>query len=150
MPNDEVLFRLGDTYRILKRPDDALNCYAELISSTPASRYADVARMNRALLRTGAAREKELKELDRASAPVSIRAAALNYLGDIARDAKDVKGAVGYYRRAAEISPTNEVGRLARLKGAALLSASDVEQDRRQALGIYLDLAASDDPQLAA
>ena len=27
--------------------------------------------------------EKELKELDRASAPVSIRAAALNYLGDI-------------------------------------------------------------------
>jgi len=96
VPHDEVLFRLGDTYRILRRPDDALNCYAELISSTPASRYADVARMNRALLRTGADREKELKELDRASAPVSIRAAALNYLGDIARDAKDVKGAVGY------------------------------------------------------
>ena len=150
VPHDEVLFRLGDTYRILKRPNDALNCYAELISSTPASRYVDVARMNRAMLRTGAAREKELKELDRASAPVSIRAAALNYLGDIARDAKDVKGAVGYYRRAAEISPTNEVGRLARLKGAALLAASDAEQDRRQSLGIYLDLAASDDPQLAA
>ncbi len=150
VPHDEVLFRLGDTYRILKRPDDALNCYAELIASTPASRYADVARMNRAMLRTGAARERELKELDRASAPVSIRAAALNYLGDLARDAKDVKGAIGYYRRAAEISPTNEVGRLARLKGAALLSESDAVQDRRQALGIYLDLAESKDPQLAA
>ena len=55
VPHDEVLFRLGDTYRILKRPDDARNCYAELIDSTPSSRYADVARLNRAMLRTGEA-----------------------------------------------------------------------------------------------
>ena len=102
------------------------------------------------MLRTGEARAKELKELDRRSAPDSIRATALNYLGDLARDAKDVKGAIDYYRRAAEVSPTNEVARLARLKGAALLSESEVLQDRRQALGIYLDLAESDDPQLAA
>ena len=150
VPHDEVLFRLGDTYRILKRPDDARNCYAELIDSTPSSRYADVARLNRAMLRTGDARARELKELDRSSAPDSIRATALNYLGDLARDAKDAKGAIDYYRRAAEVSPTNEVARLARLKGAALLSESEVLQDRRQALGIYLDLAESDDPQLAA
>ena len=150
VPHDEVLFRLGDTYRILKRPDDALNCYAELIASTPSSRYADVARLNRAMLRTGAARARELKELDRRSAPDAIRATALNYLGDLARDAKNAKGAVDYYRRASEVSPTNEVARLARLKCAALLSESDQVQDRRQALGIYLDLVESDDPQLAA
>ena len=150
VPHDEVLFRLGDTYRILKRPEDALNCYAELISSTPASRYADVARLNRAMLRTGAARARELKELDRRNAPDSIRATALNYLGDIARDAKDTKAAIDYYRRAAEVSATNDVARLARLKEAALLSESDVQLDRRLALGIYLDLAEADDPQLAA
>lgn len=150
VPHDEVLFRLGDTYRILKRPEDALNCYAELIASTPASRYADVARLNRAMLRTGDARARELKELDRRSASDSIRATALNYLGDIARDAKDAKSAIDYYRRAAEISRTNDVARLARLKGAALLSESDSVQDRRQALGIYLDMAASSDPQVAA
>ena len=109
VPHDEVLFRLGDTYRTLKRPDDALNCYAELIASTPSSRYADVARLNRAMLRKGAARARELKELDRRSAPDAIRATALNYLGDLARDAKNAKGAVDYYRRASEVSPTNEV-----------------------------------------
>ena len=150
VPHDEVLFRLGDTYRTLKRPDDALNCYAELIASTPSSRYADVARLNRAMLRKGAARARELKELDRRSAPDAIRATALNYLGDLARDAKNAKGAVDYYRRASEVSPTNEVARLARLKCAALLSESDQVQDRRQALGSYLDLVESDDPRLAA
>ena len=148
--HDEVLFRLGNTYRILNRPGDALNCYIELITSEPASRYVNVARVRCAMLRTGAAREKELKELDREGVPVSIRAAALNYLGDIARDATNTTAAIDYYRRAAEMSSTNEVGRLARLKGAALLSVSDTVQDRRKALQIYLDLAASDEPQLVA
>ena len=150
VPHDEVLFRLGNTYRILKCPQDALNCYAELIASMPSSRYADVARLNRAMLRTGEARARELRELDRKSAPESIRATALNYLGDLAREAKDARGAIDYYRRAAEVSSTNEVARVARLKCAALLSESDAPQDRRQALGIYLDLAESKDPKLAA
>ena len=150
VPHDEVLFRLGDTYRALKRTDDAFNCYAELISSTPSSRYADVARLNRALLRTGEARARELRELDRKSAPAAIRATALNYLGDIARDAKKSVDAIDYYTRAAEISPSNEVGRLANLKCATLLSESTALDDRFRALKIYLGMAESDDPALAA
>ena len=150
VPHDEVLFRLGDTYRTLKRTDAALACYAELISSTPSSRYADVARLNRAMLRTGAARARELKELDRKSAPPAIRATALNYLGDIARDAKKPADAIGYYTRAAEASPSNEVGRLANLKCATLLSESTELDDRFRALKIYLGMAGSDDPTLAA
>lgn len=148
--HDEVLYRLGNTYRTLGRSDDALNCYVELIASEPASRYVDVARMHCAMLRTGAAREKDLKDLDRPEVPVSIRVAALSYLGDLARAATNTTAAIDYYVRAAKMSPTNEVGRLARLKGAALLAASSVSQDRRQALGIYLDLATSDDPQFVA
>ncbi len=150
VPHDEVLFRLGDTYRVLKRTDDALNCYAELISSTPSSRYADVARLNRAMLRAGKERARELKELDRKSAPVAIRSTALNYLGDIARDEGKTSDAIDYYTRAAEISPSNEVGRLANLKCAALLSESKELDDRFRALKIYLALAELDDPALAA
>ena len=150
VPHDEVLFRLGDVYRILKRPDDALACYAELISSTPSSRYVDVARLNRAMLRTGEARARELEELDRASAPPAIRATALNYLGDIAKGAKNVGAAVEYYTRAANISPSNEVGRAANLKCAALLSDSKVLDERFRAYKIYLSLIKSDDPSLAA
>ncbi|MBO7689190.1 MAG: tetratricopeptide repeat protein [Kiritimatiellae bacterium] len=150
VPHDEVLFRLGDTYRVLKRTDEALNCYAELISSTPSSRYADVARLNRAMLRAGAERARELKELDRKSAPVAIRSTALNYLGDIARDEGKTSDAIDYYTRAAEISPSNEVGRLANLKCAALLSESKELDDRFRALKTYLALAELDDPALAA
>ena len=115
VPHDEVLFRLGDTYRTLNRVAEALACYAELIDSTPSSRYADVARLNRAMLRTGEARAKELKELDRKSAPASIRATALNYLGDIARDAKKPADAIDYYTRAA---PVRNIARLSRATSA--------------------------------
>ena len=148
--HDEVLFRLGDAYRTLKRPNDALNCYVELINSEPASRYVDVARMHCAMLHTGAAREKELKDLDRTGVPDSIRAAALNYLGDLARDAKDPKGAVDYYLRAAKVSATNSVARLANLKAAALLSESKERRDRYKSLHLYDMLAETDDPQLVA
>ena len=150
VPHDEVLFRLGDTYRTLNRVAEALACYAELIASTPSSRYADVARLNRAMLRTGEARAKELKELDRKSAPASIRATALNYLGDIARDAKKPADAIDYYTRAAEISPSNEVGRLANLKCATLLSESKQLDERFRAYKIYVAMSKSDDPNLAA
>ena len=150
VPHDEVLYRLGNTYRTLNRVDEALACYAELIASTPSSRYVDVARLNRAMLRTGEARAKELKELDRKSAPAAIRAMALNHLGDIAKDAKNVGAAVDYYARAAEISPSNEVGRAANLKCAALLSDSKTLDERFRAYKIYLSLIKSDDPNLAA
>ena len=96
------------------------------------------------------ARARELKELDRKSAPDTIRVTALNYLGDIARDAKNTKGAIDYYRRASEISSTNEVAHLARLKCAALLSESTVQEDRFRALMIYLTMAESKDPKIAS
>lgn len=148
VPHDEVLFRLGDTYRLLKRPQEALDCYGELIRSTPESRYADVARLNRAMLREGGERVKELKELDHPNAPETIRATALCYLGDLAGEAKDAKGAVAYYRRAAAVSPTNEISRLARVKEASLLASSSDPADRRNAMVIYLDLTYSDDVHL--
>ncbi len=150
LPRDEVRFRLGEAYRHVGRTGDALREYAELIKSDPQSRYVDYARLNRALLMVGETREKELLALDHAGASEQIRATALYWLGETLEAKKDVKGATGWYLKAAQISSTNDVARLARLRAAALLSASPEVADRRQAQGIYLDLAASPDPNLAA
>ncbi len=149
VPHDEVLFRLGETYRALGRPGLAYNCYVELINSEPASRYVAVARLRRALLSTGTAQERELEEVAR-DAPDSIRAAALCCLGDLARDAKNPKKAVDYYLRAAGVSATNDVARSANLNAAALLSESKDPKDWDQALGLYDKLAKADDPRLVA
>ena len=148
VPHDEVLFRLGETYRLLDRRPDALKCYEELLKDVPESRFTDYARLNRAALLEGPARDKELRELDRSSADDSIRATALYYLGEAAEKAKDVNAAVDFYTRAAKLSGTNDMSRLASLRSASLLSASDNAEDRRRALVTYLNLAHSSDPRL--
>ena len=146
--HDEVLFRLGETYRLLERRPEALKCYEALLKDVPESRYTDYARLNRAALLEGPARDKELRELDRSSADDSIRATALYYLGEAAEKAKDVNAAVDFYTRAAKLSGTNDMSRLASLRSASLLSASDNAEDRRRALVTYLNLAHSSDPRL--
>ena len=87
VPRDEILFRLGEMYRLLDRKADALKCYEKLLSTLPESRYVDYSRLNRAALLDGPAREKELRELDRSTADKTIRATALYYLGESAEAA---------------------------------------------------------------
>ena len=149
VPRDEVLFRLGEAYRNVGRTADALACYATLIANHPQSRYVDYARLNRALLKEGAAQLEELKLLDHVGAPELIRATALYYLGEAAAKNKDPKAAVAWYDKSAAVSPSNDVARLSRLRSAALLSTSDDPKDRRRSQAVYLDLAASPDPKLA-
>ncbi len=148
VPRDEVLFRLGEMYRLLDRKADALKCYEKLLATLPESRYVDYSRLNRAALLDGPARQKELLELDRSTADKTIRATALYYLGESAEAAKDIKSAVDFYTRAAKTAGTNEMARAANIRGAGLLAASDDSEDRRQALITYLNLAQSPDPQL--
>ena len=148
VPHDEVLFRIGETNRLLDRRPDALKSYEELLKVAPESRYADYARLNRAALLEGQAREKELLELDRSTADASVRATALYYLGESAEKTKDVNAAVDFYARAAQLAGTNDMSRLANLRSASLLSASDNAEDRRKALVTYLNLAHSSDPRL--
>lgn len=149
LPRDEVRFRLGEAYRHVGRTAEALAAYAGLIKDHPQSRYVDYARLNRALLLTGETRVKELAALDHVGASDAIRATALYWLGETLEAQKDAKGAVAWYRKAAAVSPTNDVARLSRLRAAALLSVSPAVGDRRQAQAIYLDLASGEDPHLA-
>ena len=148
VPRDEVLFRLGEAYRLLDRKANALKCYEQLLAATPESRYVDYARLNRAALLDGPAREKELRELDRSTADKTIRATALYYLGESAEAAKDVKAAADFYTRAAQLAGTNEMARVASMRGAGLLAASANADDRHQALITYLNLAHASDPKL--
>ena len=149
VPRDEVLFRLGEAYRNVGRKNDALACYATLVTNHPQSRFIDYARLNRALMRDGVERIEELKTLDHVGAPEQIRVTALYWLGETAEAARDAKGAVAWYEKAASVSPSNEVARLSHLRAAALLSASEDAADRRRALAAYLDLAESPDAGMA-
>ena len=149
VPRDEVLFRLGETYRLLDKKANALKCYEQLLAAAPESRYVDYARLNRAALLDGPAREKELRELDRSTANTTIRATALYYLGESAEKSKDVKAAADFYTRAAKLAGSNEIARVANMRGASLLAASPNAEDRQQALITYLNLAHASDPQLA-
>lgn len=149
LPRDEIRFRLGEAYRHVGRTAEALKEYADLIKDHPQSRYVDYARLNRALLLTGETRVKELTALDHVGASDTIRATALYWLGETLEAQKNAKGAIGWYLKATEVAPTNDVARLSRLRAASLLSVSQDMRDRRQAQAIYLDLALGDDPHLA-
>ncbi len=149
VPHDEVLFRLAETYRRLDRKANALATYDALLREVPASKFTDYARLNRAILLDGEARAKELRELDRTNTDTTIRATALFYLGESSESAKDTAAAIDFYTRTAQLAGTNDIARLARLRSAALLSASANAADRRKALATYLDLSTSPDPRLA-
>lgn len=149
VPRDEVRFRLGEAYRNVGRKADALAVYADLIKDSPQSRYVDYARLNRALLLEGDAREMELAKLDHVDGKEQIRATALYWLGDGA-EKKDAKKAIAWYMKASEVAPTNDVARLSCLKAAALLSVSTEAADRRRAQALYLDLASTPDPSVAS
>ncbi len=149
VPRDEVTFRLAEAYAKLNRTVDALNTYKELLVEFPSSKYVDYARLNRAVILKGDARIDELKALDRDDVKKEIRSAVLFYLGESAENNGDVKSAISYYTRSFETVSTSEMASLARLRSAMILSKSSEMADRRRALGIYLDLAASEDKRLA-
>ena len=149
LPRDEVMYRLGEAYRNVGRTQDALTAYAGLVKQHPQSRYVDYARLNRALLLSGETRIAELKALDYVGASDQIRATALYWLGETLESQKKPQDAVQWYRKAAGVSSTNDVARLSRLRAAAILSVSHEVADRREAQGIYLDLAMGEDAHLA-
>lgn len=148
---DEVLYRLGEVYRGLPKPrtGDALAAYDELIRKFPVSKYADYARLGRAVLLKEPQRSASLLELDRKETPADIRANALYRLGEASEKARRTAEAADYYRRAAEAAPDGDIARFAHLRSALMLAASDKSTDRRGAQQVYLDLAESSDAKVA-
>lgn len=149
LPSDEVRFRMGEAYRHVNRPADALAAYAYLLKNHPQSRYVDYARLNRALLLDGEARVAELSALNHAGAPEQIRVNALYFLGEAAEKSNNSKAAISWYQKASAASPSNDVARLANLRRASLLAASSDAGDRRTAQELYLNMAYGKDPAVA-
>lgn len=151
VPQDEILYRLGEIYRSLPKPRvaDALAAYEELVRKFPVSRYADYARLGRAVLLAEPRKSAALRELDRKETPPDVRANALYRLGEANEKARRIAEAADCYRRAAEAAPTNGIARFARLRSASMLASSDKAADRRSSLLVYLDLAESPDAKVA-
>lgn len=149
LPRDEVRFHLAEEYRALSRKSEALAAYDALLKDFPGSKYVDYARLYRALLLDGEDQFKELMRLDHPGAPERVRATALYWMGQHAEKRGEAKRAVEFYDRVVQVSPTNEVAGLSRLRSAAVLSASGDAADRRRALSVYLDLSASKNRSLA-
>ena len=149
LPRDEYLFRFAETCRQAGRKDNAVKLYGELLESVPQSPYADYARLNRALLSPVAQRAAFLCALDRDDTPKDVKQSALFHLGEAAESSGDAKGAADYYSRAAKIVKGNAMAQLANLREATILAASSDDAERRRALAVYLDIAASPDPAVA-
>lgn len=151
VPQDLVLYRIGEICRGLPKPRvaDALAAYDELVRKFPVSKYADYARLGRAVLLAEPQRSAALLELDRRETPPDVRANALYRLGEANEKARRTAEAADFYRRAADAAPDGEIARFARLRAASMLASSGRSSDRRSSQQVYLDLAESPDAKVA-
>jgi tetratricopeptide (TPR) repeat protein len=144
---DDVLFRLGECYRRIKKLPEAEAAYKRLSESFPSSPNAPRARLQRALilmdsgsgpLEDAAASFDKLSE---PSVPAEVRAAALYHGGETLEKLNRPAEALARYERLTKEFTETDYGMYAGLRTAWLLTRSGKPEDRRRALGIYLDLA---------
>ncbi|MDD4173003.1 MAG: tetratricopeptide repeat protein [Kiritimatiellia bacterium] len=144
---DDVLFRLGECYRRLKKLPEAEAAYKRLVESFPASRNAPRARLQRALIlmESGGASLEEaaasFAKLSEPSVPAEVRAAALYHGGETLEKLKRPDEALARYEVLVKAFVDTDYGMYAGLRTAWLLTRRNTAEDRRRALGIYLDLA---------
>ncbi|MCQ2389356.1 MAG: tetratricopeptide repeat protein [Kiritimatiellae bacterium] len=100
VPQDEVLYGIGDCENKLGRKAEAVEAFTAVVEKFPASKLADYARLNKALLSDGETREKELRRLDRPETPKAVRDMARFSLAPIlsaSADAAERRKALGIY-----------------------------------------------------
>ena len=144
---DNVLFRLGECYRRLKKLPEAEAVYKRLAETFPASPNAPRAQLQRALILMevgGGSLEgasASFEKLADASVPPEVRAAALYHWGEtLERQNRPAEALVRYEQLGKEYADT-DYGMYSGLRTAWLLTKSGKPEDRRRALGLYLDLA---------
>lgn len=139
---EDVLYRLAETQRALKRDEAALALYRRLFAEADASERVDRARLNYALLLPADARRAELRRLDADAVAADLRAAALYHLGELDADASA-------FERSVRLSPKGRYAPYAKIRRANLLSASSDEAVKRQAVTLYLEVAFEESGKLA-
>ena len=120
---DEVYFRLAEAERHSGERDRARVHYARAYSEAPEGRWADIARLNEALLSKGESRRALLKSIDRDAAPKDLRQAALYHLACDEEAAGDTSSAKTTFGKAARIDKSTETARISLLRQASILSS---------------------------
>jgi biopolymer transport protein ExbB/TolQ/TolA-binding protein len=144
---DSVLFRLGECYRRTQRPAEAEAVYKRLVEQFPQSPSVPRAQLQRALIlmdAAGGAAEPALaafEKLTQPGMPPEVRSAALYHWGETLERLKRPADALARYEQLSQEFGSTDYGTYAGLRTAWLLTQSGKAEERRRAMGIYLDLA---------
>ncbi len=144
---DDALFRLGECYRRLKKPAEAEAAYKRLVERCPASPNVPRAQLQRALLLSEAgggsleAAAAAFEKLSAADVPPDVRAAALYHRGETLEALKRPADALACYELLGKEFADTDYGMYSGLRTAWLLQRTGKPEDRRRAMGLYLDLA---------
>lgn len=141
---DEILFRLAECYRRLEQSQEAEKVYQQLLERCPQSPQIGRAQLQLALLlRSKGALEESLaafKPLLKEEVPVEVRGAALYYSAELLEKLQRSEPALQHYETLVRDLATTDYGMYAALRAAWLLTQRNQENDKRRALGLYLDL----------
>ena len=143
---DVVLFRLGECYRRLNRMDDANKVYQRLATEFPDSGQVARAKLQLALILMDAGGDSLAAAADMFGALTAedvapeVRPAALYHLSETLERMKRTTDALARYQQLLKEYPDTDYGMYAGLRTAWLLTQTDKPEDKRHAMGIYLDL----------
>ena len=153
---DNVLFRLGECHRRMKRAAEAESAYKRLIEAFPSSPNVSRAYLQRALLLLdagGGSLETAAAFFEKLTAPEvppEVRSAALYHLGTALERLNRPAEALARYGQLCKEYAETDYGMYAGLRTAWLLTQTGKPEDRRRAMGIYLELAhKAKDPKVA-
>ncbi len=153
---DNVLFRLGECHRRVKRTAEAEAAYKRLIEAFPSSPNVSRAFLQRALLLLeagGASLEPAaafFEKLTAPSVPPEVRSAALYHWGEALERLSRPAEALARYEQLVKEFAETDYGMYAGLRTAWLLTQTGKPEDQRRAMGLYLDLAhKAKDPKIA-
>ncbi len=153
---DGVLFRLGECHRRSGRKAEAEEVYRLLVERHPASPNVPRAQLQRALILLdsgepkAAAAAEALERLATPETPSEVRAAALYHLGEALEKLSRPAEALARYEQLGSAFAQTDYGVYAGLRAAWLLTRTGKPEDRRRAMGLYLELAhKAQDPKVA-
>ena len=153
---DNVLFRLGECYRRTKKFTEAEAAYKRLVESFPASANVPRAYLQRALILMDAGggslegAAAAFEKLVKPDVPSDVRAAALYHWGETLERLNRPVDALARYEQLGKDFAETDYGMYSGLRTAWLLTRTGKPEDRRRAMGLYLDLALkAKDPKVA-
>ena len=142
---DEILFRLGECQRQLKRPAEAEASYRRLAAEQPRSPLRDRAVLMRGLIvlemGNAAVAAELLESLPGAATNADLRAAATYHAGEAREQAGDAARARAHYHRLRETQPGHELAAYAGLRLAGLQARDGSPAALDGALALYQQLA---------